>query len=143
MLYSRSKDHRRKIYWKEIRLLEDLTTEAQRKLETAENIWFGSVRPDGRPHLAPVWFAWTGSKLYICIEERSIKGRNVAGNPQVVLALEDGLNPVICEGTAVSLPGPLPPDVVAIFRRKYNWDISSDGQYNQLLEITPSKWMAW
>ncbi len=123
--------------------MEELTVEYQRKLETAENIWFGSVRPDGRPHLAPVWFAWNGRKLYICIEERSIKGRNVASNPQVVLALEDGLNPVICEGKAVPLAGPLPPDIVAIFRKKYNWDISADGQYNQLLEITPSKWLAW
>jgi len=123
--------------------MEDLTVEAQRKLETAENIWFGSVRPDGRPHLAPVWFVWTSRKLYICIEERSIKGRNVAGNPQVVLALEDGLNPVICEGIAVPLSSPLPRNVVEIFRKKYNWDVSSDGQYNQLLEITPSKWMAW
>jgi hypothetical protein len=123
--------------------MEDLTVEAQRKLETAENIWFGSVRPDGRPHLAPVWFAWTDGKLYICVEERSVKAHNVAGNPQVVLALEDGLNPVICEGTAIPFPAPLPRDIVAIFQKKYNWDISSDGQYDRLLEITPTKWLAW
>jgi F420H(2)-dependent biliverdin reductase len=123
--------------------MRDLPVEAQQKLESAENIWFGSVRPDGRPHLAPVWFVWTGNKLYICIEKRSIKGRNIAGNPQVVLALEDGLNPVICEGIAIPLGRPLPIEVISLYRKKYDWDISSDGQYDQVLEITPTKWLVW
>ena len=25
--------------------------------ETEANIWFATVRADGRPHLVPVWFA--------------------------------------------------------------------------------------
>jgi len=121
----------------------DLTDEALHKLETAQNIWFGSVRPNGRPHLTPVWFAWTAGKFYICIEKRSVKARNVSGNPQVVLALEDGLNPIICEGIAIPIPPPLPENVVSTFLKKYDWDISADGQYDYLVEITPRKWMAW
>jgi hypothetical protein len=121
----------------------ELSFEAQGKLVTAENIWFGSVRPDGRPHLAPVWFAWTGEKLYICTEKHSVKARNIASNPQVVLALEDGLKPVICEGIARPVSPPLPANVVSIFLKKYDWDISADGQYDYLLEITPYKWMVW
>jgi hypothetical protein len=121
----------------------ELTNEAQYKLETAENIWFGSVRSDGRPHLTPVWFAWTMGKLYICIEKRSVKARNIVDNPKVVLALEDGLKPVICEGIAMPVSPPLPADVVSIFIKKYDWDISQDGQYDYLVEVTPHKWMVW
>lgn len=113
------------------------------RLETAQNIWFGSVRPDGRPHLAPVWFAWHGGRLYVCIEAGSVKGRNVALNPRVALALEDGVHPVICEGTAAPCSPPWPEPVVGIFKHKYDWDISTDGQYDLLLEITPEKWLSW
>lgn len=115
----------------------------QERLETAHNIWFGSVRPDGRPHLAPVWFAWHGGRLYVCIEAGSVKGRNVARDPRVALALEDGRHPVICEATAAACPAPWPEPVIGIFKQKYDWDISTDGQYNLLLEIMPEKWLSW
>jgi PPOX class probable F420-dependent enzyme len=120
-----------------------LPPEAATKLETEKNIWVASVRPDGRPHLAPVWFAWHAGKLYVCTDPASVKARNIVQNPRVVLALEDGLHPVICEGTAAAVPVPWPAQVAAIFRIKYDWDISSEAQYTQLLEVTPTKWLTW
>ena len=120
-----------------------LSNEAQERLETAQNIWIASVRPDGRPHLTPVWFAWTGGKLYISIDPDSVKSKNIANNPRVALTLEDGLHPVICEGTAAPLVPPLPEEVLAVFLRKYEWDITQENQYHQVVEVTPQKWLAW
>jgi hypothetical protein len=123
-----------------------LPPEAETRLETERNIWVASVRPDGRPHLTPVWFAWHVGKLYVCTEPGSVKARNISQNRRVVLALEDGTRPVICEGIAAPVPVPWPADmaaVAAIFRNKYDWDISSEEQYTQLLEVTPIKWLAW
>ena len=120
-----------------------LPPEAATKLETEKNIWVASVRPDGRPHLAPVWFAWHAGKLYLCTGPGSVKARNISQNPRVALALEDGSHPVICEGTAAAVPVPWPAQVAAIFRNKYDWDISSEEQYTQLLEVTPTKWLTW
>ncbi len=123
--------------------MTDLSTKSQKRLESEHNIWLGSVRPDGRPHLVPVWFVWHAGKLYVCIEPDSVKGRNIRQDPRVVLALEDGSSPVICEGTAAPVPAPWPAAVIATFRQKYGWDIGTDTQYTQLVEVTPGKWLAW
>jgi PPOX class probable F420-dependent enzyme len=112
-------------------------------LETEKNIWIASVRPDGRPHLAPVWFVWQDGKLYVCTAPESVKARNIEQNPRVVLALEDGSSPVICEGSAAPVPSPWPEKVIALFQHKYDWNISSEEQYTQLVEVTPTKWLTW
>jgi nitroimidazol reductase NimA-like FMN-containing flavoprotein (pyridoxamine 5'-phosphate oxidase superfamily) len=121
----------------------DLSREALKKLESSQNIWFSSVRPNGHPHMAPIWFAWYQEKLYVCIEAESVKGRNVVKNPFVVLALEDGSNPVICEGRAEPLTAPWPEAVTTIFMRKYDWDLNVEKRYTQLLMVTPEKWLYW
>lgn len=115
----------------------------QSRLELENNIWLASVRPDGRPHLVPVWFVWHAGKLYVCIEPDSAKGRNIRQNPRVVLALEDGSSPVICEGLTALVPDPWPAAVIDIFQQKYDWDITSETRYTQLVEVTPAKWLAW
>ena len=120
-----------------------LSPEAQKKLETAQNIWFASVRPDGRPHLTPVWFAWASGRLYVSIDPEGVKSRNIAQNSQVVLALEDGLHPVICEGKAAPLDSPPPEEVLDIFMQKYEWDLRQEEQYSLVLQIAPQKWLAW
>jgi hypothetical protein len=91
----------------------------------------------------PVWFAWHNQRLYACIEAGSVKARNIEQNPRVSLALENGSQPVICEGTAAFVSPPWPAPVVAIFKAKYNWDITTDGQYDTLVEVTPVKWLSW
>jgi len=117
---------------------------AHKRLETKKIIWLASVRPDGRPHLVPLWFVWHAGKLYLCTAPGSIKSRNIRRNPHVALALEEGMNPVICEGTATALPAPWPAGVVAVFQQKYDWEITPDDEeYTELLEVTPTKWLAW
>ena len=116
---------------------------AKQRLELEKNIWIATTRPDGRPHLVPVWFAWYSSKLYLCIESSSVKGRNLAANPQLCLALEDGSKPLIVEGRAEEHAPPWPSGVQAIFKHKYDWAISTDGQYDQLIEVTPERWLSW
>jgi nitroimidazol reductase NimA-like FMN-containing flavoprotein (pyridoxamine 5'-phosphate oxidase superfamily) len=123
--------------------MTDLPAAALQKLETAQNIWLASVRPDSRPHLTPVWFAWASEKLYVSIDPAGVKHRNLQANPLVALALEDGLHPVICEGRARLLAPPLPEEMLQIFRKKYEWDINQESQYNQVYEVEPVKWLNW
>ncbi len=120
-----------------------ITAEVSSKLEKTQVIWFGSVGPDGKPHLTPVWFVWLEGKLYIAIDPKSVKSRNLKQNPWVVMALEDGVHPVICEGKAISDPKLLTEAVSAAFLSKYEWDLGKEAQYNQLVQITPEKWLAW
>jgi PPOX class probable F420-dependent enzyme len=62
-----------------------------------------TVRADGRPHLAPVWFVLDGDDLVFNTGKETVKGRNLARDPRVSLCVDDERPPyafVVCEGTA-------------------------------------------
>lgn len=108
------------------------------RLEQGANIWLATVRPNGKPHLVPIWFVWVDNKAYICTSSRSIKARNIAVNSNVVFALEDGNDPLVVEGEA-RLVEEIPQAVAAAFLRKYGWAIQGDQVYNALIEINPRR----
>jgi PPOX class probable F420-dependent enzyme len=118
-----------------------LSSEVLTRLESQPNIWFSSVRPDGRPHLTPVWFVWQAGKFYFGIDPKSVKSRNIQHNPRVALALEDGTNPVIIEGIARLVALPLPESLIGAFYKKYEWNLLTEEQFNQWIEVTPTKWV--
>jgi F420H(2)-dependent biliverdin reductase len=120
-----------------------LSPEMIAKLESQQNLWFSSVRADGRPHLAPVWFVWHGGKIYVGTDPKSVKVKNIMLNPRVAVALEDGAKPVICEGTVRLVERPWAEDLLSAFFQKYEWDLLKEEQYNCLLEITPERWLGW
>lgn len=113
------------------------------RLFSERNIWLATTRPNGKPHLVPIWFVWVRERFYICTADSSVKVKNIVANPRASVALEDGNQPIIAEGRAAMLPRPHPDDVVAEFKRKYDWDISTDGSYTALIEVTPEKWLKW
>ncbi len=41
------------------------------------------------------------------------------------------------------LEKPYPESLLAVFSQKYEWDVTTDAQYNTVVEITPEKWLAW
>ena len=115
----------------------------QQRLTQERNIWLATNRSDGRPHLVPVWFVWYDGRFYIGMQAGSVKAHNLARNPKVSLALEDGVRVVICEGTAVTVPPPISPTLNQQFQSKYNWDLATDHEYDLLIQITPDKWLTW
>jgi PPOX class probable F420-dependent enzyme len=111
------------------------------RLQTAKNMWLATVRPDGRPHLIPIWFAVHDGKWYFVTEPKSVKARNLQHNPRVALALEDGTNPVVVEGVAkVVRPTP---EVIRLFQEKFEWDITTDAQYSMVYEVEITKRVLW
>ena len=62
----------------------------------------------------------TGQVLYLYSERRTVKARNLAADPRVVVHLESGEDVVIVRGTATDLGTPAQvPDVVAALSAKY------------------------
>lgn len=62
-----------------------------------------TVRKDGRPHVAPVWFLLDGEDLVFMTHEDSVKGRTLARNPQVMISVDEEVFPygfVLVEGAA-------------------------------------------
>lgn len=62
-----------------------------------------TVRADGRPHLAPVWFVVAGDELVFNTGAGTVKGRNLARDGRAVLCVDDDVPPfafVTVEGEA-------------------------------------------
>ncbi|HWC37497.1 MAG TPA: PPOX class F420-dependent oxidoreductase [Acidimicrobiales bacterium] len=63
-----------------------------------------TVRADGRPHVAPVWFELDeDGSLVFTTGERSVKGRGLRRDPRVSLSVDDERPPftfVVIEGRA-------------------------------------------
>jgi F420H(2)-dependent biliverdin reductase len=119
-----------------------LTPEQTDRIEKSHIIWLASVRPDGSPHLAPLWFVWHGERAYICTPSGTVRAKNIALNPRVVFSLEDGNHPLIIEGEARRLET-IPPPVADLFYRKYDWEIVGDEANDALIEISPTKILNW
>jgi F420H(2)-dependent biliverdin reductase len=117
-----------------------LDSQVERRLQTEQNLWLATVRPTGTPHLVPIWFVWVAGKIYLCTAANSVKVRNLAQNSHVAIALEDGTHPIVIEGRARFAPIELAPAAVSDeFQRKYDWNIKTDGEYDQVIEIEPQR----
>lgn len=121
------------------------TASALDRLRTERNVWFVTVRPDGRPHLAPVWFVHVDDHLWICTGARSVKVRNLVAHPTVSVGLEDGDAPVVAEGRAHVVDRPFPAAVVRAFADRYDWDITEphDADIGEpaLVRIDVDRWL--
>lgn len=113
------------------------------RLHSARNVWMATVRPDGRPHLIPIWFIWLNGHFYLCTGKESVKGRNLQANPNIVLSLEDGNQPLIAEGIATFHEPPYEAEIADAFQQKYDWDMRHDSQYNVVVKVAPRRWLQW
>ena len=48
-----------------------------------------TTRPDGRPHVAPIWFVVDGKDLVFTTMATSVKGKNLAGDGRAALTVDD------------------------------------------------------
>lgn len=71
--------------------------------EPARTGKIATVRPDGRPHVTPVWFDLEGDTLLFTTWHEAVKAANLQEQPYVALCVDDEEPPfsfVIVEGTA-------------------------------------------
>lgn len=108
----------------------------------ADACWFSSTRPDGRPHLAPIWHVVHANRIYVVTRRESVRAANIRANAAVSLALADTSNALIVEGVARPAPE-MRDELRPLFRSKYDWDIATDAEYDDVIQITPRKVMAW
>lgn len=62
-----------------------------------------TVRADGRPHVAPVWFVLDGDEVVFMTGAGTVKGRNLQRDGRAALVVDDERPPfsfVLVEGTA-------------------------------------------
>lgn len=72
-------------------------------LQRARTAILATVRSDGRPHVAPVWFDLDGDTLVFTTWHESVKARNIRNDPRISLCVDDEEPPfafVLMEGEA-------------------------------------------
>jgi PPOX class probable F420-dependent enzyme len=117
-------------------------------------VWLSSVRPDGRPHLVPIWFSWDGREILIASKPSAQKIRNIRANPTVMLALgeaEDDFDVGLLEGAAELLDAPANAVLPASHLAKYRRQMAGIGlspieflaTYSQVIRIVPTRYLPW
>jgi len=71
---------------------------ASERLATSHDYWLATVRPDGRPHVTPVWGVWDGEAVWFSSSGGSRKARNLAANPHATITTDDALDDHRLEG---------------------------------------------
>jgi PPOX class probable F420-dependent enzyme len=72
-------------------------------LERARTAKLATVRADGRPHVAPIWFDLDGETLIFTTWHESVKAANLGREPRVSICVDEEAPPfsfVIIEGMA-------------------------------------------
>jgi PPOX class probable F420-dependent enzyme len=123
-------------------------------LDRARTATLATVRADGRPHAAPIWFDLDGDKFVFTTGEATVKGRNMRRDQRVSLCIDDEEPPfhfAIIEGTAELIDGD--PDLLHWATRiggRYMGPNRADeyGQRNAvtgelLVRVTPHKILAF
>ncbi len=123
-----------------------------RRLRAEPIIWLSTVRPDGRPHLVPVWFLWDGMAILIFSQPATQKVRNLRHSPHVMLALEAadrGEDVALIEGQAALLDDPAVTPALPPFAVKYRELLAYIGSdlpsmianYTQAIRVTPTRFL--
>lgn len=124
-----------------------------RFLATEPVVWISSVRPDGTPHLVPIWFTWDGESLLVFSKPHAQKVRNMRANPTVMLALGDptaDFDVVLVEARAELDSRPareLPVAHLAKYRdRMAALGLSAESflaVYSQVIRFRPTRPLGW
>jgi hypothetical protein len=73
---------------------------ATERLTVSHDYWLATVRPDGRPHVMPVWGVWNDGGLLFSTSATSRKAHNLQAEARCTITTDNALEPVIVEGVA-------------------------------------------
>ncbi len=119
--------------------------------------WLTTVRPDGAPHLVPVWFLWADDGFIVFSKPAARKALNVAADGRVMLAIgrpEDDFDVQLVEGTArilrVGTSSVLPALAAQLISKYADW-MAAIGlgleefaeTYRSVIRIEPTRFLGW
>jgi Pyridoxamine 5'-phosphate oxidase len=113
------------------------------QLSASRSYWVCTTRDDGRPHAMPVWGVWQADRLMFSTDPTSLKARNFAARPDVVVHLESGDEVVVVEGRVA----PMDVELIAAFCEacevKYSNRPDPDNEAHGLYQLDPDRVLAW
>jgi len=115
------------------------------RLENARNYWIATTRPDGCPHVVPVWGLWIDDAFYFGGAPDTRWVRNIATNPSVALHLEDAEQVVVVEGKVEECvpDSELARRLAIASAEKYATQSDSSEDSEGILRLRPQLVLAW
>lgn len=99
--------------------------DAHRQLAEARHYWLTTVRPDGRPHVMPLFGVWLDDALYFTANPATRKARNLADDPRCAVAASSDDLDLILEGEARRVRDePTVRRVAEAYASKYGWPLT-------------------
>jgi general stress protein 26 len=124
---------------------------AEERLVRNRNYWVVTASASGRPHALPVWGVWLTDteRFWFSCSPGARKARNIAENPQCVVAVDDTIECVSVEGRARIVDptgaGSVADPAVAAYVQKYWEDPSVHAEMeaflrsHAIIEFTPER----
>lgn len=78
---------------------------ATERLAASHEYWLATVRPDGSPHVMPVWGLWHDGCVWFSCSGDARKARNLTDEPRCVVTTDNAVEPVVIEGVAERVTG--------------------------------------
>jgi len=110
-------------------------------LEEARNYWLCTARPDGPPHVKPVWALWLDGAVVFSTSPESVSGRHLRADPRATVHLE-GDHVAIVEGEVEWLVA-APDGFVVGYEEKYGWKVDPGDPGTALLALRPRAVLSW
>ena len=112
-----------------------------------------TLRPDGSPHVTPVWHHYAGERVIVLCEQSAVKLRNLRRDPRVSVCIATDDEPymyVLVDGT-VAISEDRIPELVHSMAVRYMGQEEGERYTDRLLEelrfsvitITPTKVLGW
>lgn len=128
--------------------------EIQERLRSEPTVWLSSTRPDGRPHVVPVWFNWDGNVFDLFSKPNAQKVRNLREHPHVMLAVgqpAEEWDVELVEGTAAIIDSPTSEVIPPTMFEKYAGLMARAAldtetfvtTYSQPVRITPTRFLGY
>src|SRR5262245_26349251 len=99
---------------------------AEQRLTKSQNYLLATVRPDGRPHVMPIWGVWAKGRFYFSTGKKSVKARNLATNPMCVLCAGEADESMLLEGRVSKIRDKKTlKEFASVYLKKYGFDPST------------------
>ena len=114
-------------------------------LDKEEICYIATTRPDGRPHVMPIWFIYHEGKIYFETDETTTKFKNIQHNNRVMIVF-GGKSTYIVEGSVKwCKENELLFPIRKMYWDKYGKDMDDSyiSEKTLLFELIPEKEQSW
>ena len=117
-------------------------------------VWLSTVRPDGRPHLIPIWFLWDGDAVLFASKPQACKVANLRAKAECMLAVGDpmadfdvALIEARAELASMTTFELLAAGLLAKYGERMRAADLTAGTfaetYSQVIRVVPTRWLPW